>query len=89
MLLPSLLNNLIFISKCYPTFREIVRGHIHSHLISRKYLYIVHSHLPRNVGQDLVAVLELDLEHSIGKRLDYRALKLNRIFFAQLSAALS
>ena len=50
MLLPSLLNNLIFISKCYPTFREIVRGHIHSHSISRKYLYIVHSHLCRNVG---------------------------------------
>ena len=41
------------------------------------------------MGQNLMAILELDLEHSIGKRLDYRTLKLNRIFFAQLSAALS
>lgn len=41
------------------------------------------------MGQNLMTILELDLEHSIGKRLDYRALKLNRIFFAQLSTALS
>jgi hypothetical protein len=49
----------------------------------------VHAHLARDMGQNLMTILELDLEHSIGKRLDYRALKLNRIFFAQLSTALS
>ena len=49
----------------------------------------MHTHLPRNVGQDLVAVLELDLEHRVRQRFKDRALKLDDILFRQLCSPLN
>ena len=44
----------------------------------------MHAHLARNMSQHLVTVLELDLEHGVGKRLDDRSLKFNCILFCHL-----
>ena len=85
----TLSNRYLFVAICDSASVKIVRRKLDRHTIARENLDVVHAHLARDMGQNLMTILELDLEHSIGKRLDYRALKLNRIFFAQLSAALS
>ena len=41
----------------------------------------MHPHLPRDVGQHLVSVLQLDAEHGVGEGFDDRALQYDRIFF--------
>ena len=40
----------------------------------------MHAHLPGDVGQHLVAVLELDPEHGVRQRLDDRSLENDRVF---------
>ena len=50
---------------------QVVDGQLYRDLIAREDLDVVHTHLPRNVGQDLVAVLELDLEHRVWKGLNH------------------
>ena len=40
----------------------------------------MHAHLSGNVGQYLVAVLELDAEHGVRQRLDDRSLENDRVF---------
>src|SRR5947209_20401965 len=49
-----------------PTSAEVVRSELHLHAIAREDADVVHAHLPRDVGQHLVAVLELDPEHGVG-----------------------
>jgi hypothetical protein len=39
----------------------------------------VHPHLPRDVREHLVAVLELNSEHGVGQRLDDRPLDQDRV----------
>jgi hypothetical protein len=39
----------------------------------------VHAHLPRDVGEHLVPVLELDTEIGVGQRLDDRAFDQDRV----------
>ena len=40
----------------------------------------MHSHLPGDVSQNLVAVLQLDSEHGVGERLDNRPFENDRVF---------
>jgi hypothetical protein len=68
---------------------QVVDGQLYRDLIAREDLDVVHTHLPRNVGQDLVAVLELDLEHRVRQRFKDRALKLDDILFRQLCSPLN
>mgnify|MGYP000251030741 len=68
---------------------QVVDGQLDRDLIAREDLDVVHTHLPRNVGQDLVAVLELDLEHRVRQRFKDRALKLDDILFRQLCSPLN
>ena len=68
---------------------QVVDGQLDRDLVARENLDVVHTHLPRNVGQDLVAVLELDLEHRVRQRFKDRALKLDDILFRQLCSPLN
>src|SRR4051794_26139394 len=63
-----------------PTSGEVVRGDLHLHPIAGEDADPVHAHAAGAVGQDFVAVLELDLEHGIGKGLDDRPFEHDRIF---------
>src|SRR6476660_8278876 len=49
---------------------QVVRSELHLHLVARQDADVVHPHLPRDVRQHLVAVLELDPEHGVGQRFD-------------------
>ncbi len=44
---------------------QVVDGQLDRHLVSRQDLDVMHTHLARNVGQDLVAVFQLHLEHGV------------------------
>ena len=80
---------MLFVPERYTPLRQVIGRHLHFYLISGKDLDVVHTHLPRNVGQDLVAVLELDLEHRVRQRFKDRALKLDDILFRQLCSPLN
>ena len=50
--------------------REVVRRELHLHPVPREDPDVVHPHLPRDMGQDLVPVLQLHPEHSVREGLD-------------------
>src|SRR3954468_15563187 len=60
-----------------PATRQVVRRQLHHDPVVREDADVVHTHLAADVCQDLVAVLELDLEHGVRKRLDDSALDLD------------
>src|SRR6266545_4880918 len=66
-----------------PPPREIVRGKLHQDPVSREDSDVVHSHLSRDMGQDLVAIVKLDPEHGVRQRLHYRPLDLDGILLRQ------
>src|SRR5664280_193300 len=47
--------------------REIVWRQLDDHLVTREYPDVVHAHLARDVREHLVAVLELNAEHRVGR----------------------
>src|SRR3954447_2319409 len=48
-----------------PASGEVVRGQLHLDAVAREDADVVHAHLPGDVRQDLVLVLELDAEHGV------------------------
>src|SRR6478752_1854626 len=60
-----------------PATRQVVRRQLHHDPVVREDADVVHTHLAADVCQDLVAVLELDPEHGVRKRLDDSALDLD------------
>jgi len=58
---------------------QVVWSELHLDAITRQDPDVVHSHLPRDVGEHLVPVLELDAEHGVGQRLDHRPLYQDRV----------
>lgn len=44
----------------------------------------MHPHFPRDVSQYDMAIIQLDPEHGVGKRLCHRALNLNNVFFCHV-----
>src|SRR3954453_22421546 len=63
-----------------PTSAEVVGGELHLDAIARQDADVVHAHLPGDVSQHLVAVLELDAEHRIRQRFHDCALEHDRVF---------
>src|SRR5689334_21658916 len=53
---------------------QVVRGQLHLHLVAGSDADVVHAHLPGDVRQHLVPVLQLDTEHGVRQRLDHRSL---------------
>ena len=62
-----------------PTSGEVVRGELHLHAVPRQDADVVHAHLPGDVRQHLVAVLEFHPEHGVGQRFDDRPLDQDRV----------
>src|SRR3954462_10565414 len=61
------------------TSAEVVRSELDLHLVAGEDPDVVHPHLSRDVGEDLVAVLELDTEHRVGEGFDDRPLDEDRV----------
>jgi hypothetical protein len=59
---------------------EVVRGQFHLNLVARENADVVHTHLPGDVCEHLVSIVEFDLEHGIRQRLEDLALENDRIF---------
>src|SRR4249919_3138880 len=66
-----------------PAARQVVRRQLHQHPVPREDTDVVHPHLPRDVGQHVVSVLELHPEHGVGKRLGHRPFDLDRVLLRQ------
>ena len=62
------------------TAGQVVRRELENHLVTRQDADVVHPDLAGDVSQHLMPVLELNLEHGIGQRLDYGAFKLDCVF---------
>src|SRR5690606_16458574 len=63
------------------TALEVIGRQLNLDAITGQDADVVHAHLPRDVGQHLVAVLELDPEHRVRERLDDRPFEDDRVFF--------
>src|ERR1035438_1909498 len=66
-----------------PSAIQVVGTQLHGHAVTGKNAYVVLAHPSRDMGQHLVIVLELDLEHGVGQRLGDHRHYLNRIFLRQ------
>src|SRR5215216_508902 len=62
------------------TSGEVVGGEFDLHLVPRQDPDVVHPHLPGDVRQDLVAVVQLEAEHGVGERRQDRALEHDGVF---------
>ncbi len=65
---------------------EVVYGKLYLDFIAREDLDVVHTHLAGNVGQDFVAVFELNLKHCVRKGFNNSSLKFNCILLSQDSS---
>ena len=62
---------------------QVIDRQLNRDLVTRQDLDVMHTHLAGNMGQDLVPVLKLDLEHRVGQRLEDGTFKLDYVFFSQ------
>src|ERR687887_2559450 len=67
-------------SKGDAALRQVVRRHLHRHLVARQDADVVHPHLPGDEGVDRVAVLQLHAEGGVRQVLQHLALHLDDIF---------
>ena len=58
---------------------EVVGRELDLHTVAREDPDVVHAHLPGDVREHLVPVLELDPEHGVGQRFDDRPLDQDRV----------
>src|ERR671922_1680907 len=65
----------------HTTSGEVVRRQLHLDPITGEDPDVMHPHLPRDVCQHLVPVLQLDPEHRVRQRLDHRSLDLDHVVF--------
>src|SRR3984893_5311191 len=63
------------------TAAQVVRTELNDHPVVRQDTDIVHPHLPADVGEYLVPVVQLHTEEGIGQRLDHRAFDLDGAVF--------
>src|SRR5687767_12264489 len=61
------------------TTAEVVGSELDLHTIARENSDVVHPHLPGDVCEHLVPVLELDTEHGVRERLNHRSLDQDRV----------
>src|ERR1035438_4657076 len=65
---------------------QVVGTQFHGHAVAGQNTNEVLPHPSRNMGQHLVIVLELDLEHGVGQRLGDHRHYLNRVFLRQTAS---
>src|SRR5438105_2750063 len=61
------------------TTAEVVRRELDLHAVTGEDADVVHAHLPGDVREHLVPVLELDTEHRVGERFDDRSFHEDRV----------
>lgn len=69
----------------YPALIQTVRRQFHLYAVSRHYFYVMHPHLARNMTQNHVFVVELDLKRRVWQRLDDVAVDLYDVVFCHLT----
>lgn len=74
---PGMVGKSLLVAVDDATAREVVGGKLHHDAIFREDANVVLTHLSADVGENFVAVLELNAEHCIGQRLDYSSLDLD------------
>jgi hypothetical protein len=62
------------------TSGQVVGGDFDLHAITRKDPDAMHAHLPGAVGQDVMAVFQLDFEHRVREWLDHCPLERDALF---------
>src|ERR671922_243062 len=67
----------------YPAPRQVVRRELDQHAVPGKDPDVVHPHLPRDVRQHVVPVLELHPEHRVREWFGDRSLDLDGVFLRQ------
>ena len=72
-----------------PTPAQVVRRQLDLHLVPRKNSDEVHPHLPRNMSQNFVTVVELDAKHSVGQWFHHCPLDFDGISFRQSKIPIS
>src|ERR1700692_4736373 len=63
------------------TAAQVVRTELNDHPVIRQDADVVHPHLPADVGEYLVPVVQLHSEEGIRQRLNHRALDLDGAVF--------
>lgn len=66
------------------TLAEIIRRKLDGHPVALENLDIIHPHLTGNVGEDLMAIFELNEERCIRQRLLDHAIDFDRPLFGHL-----
>lgn len=66
--------------------RQIVHGQLNGHFIARQDLDVMHAHLAGDMGQNLMTVLKLHLEHSVGQCFENRAFEFDNVLLRQVSS---
>src|SRR5919204_3646583 len=67
-------------SKGDAALRQVVRRHLHRHLVARQDADVVHPHLAGDEGVDRVAVFQLHAEGGVRQVLQHLALHLDDVF---------
>ena len=62
---------------------QVIGRHLNRDFVAGQDLDIVHPELAGNVSQDGMAAADINLEHGIGQRFNYGALKFDHIIFCQ------
>ena len=84
---PSCSSDVLLVSVDDPPATKVVGAQFNDYPVVRKDSDVVHPHPSADVGQDLMAVIELHPEHSVRERLDHSALDLDgAVFFGQNSS---
>ena len=78
MLLSSYLSFVLFVSENDSAFGQVVGTHLYLHLVARQDFNIVHSHLARDMCNDLHTILQFNSEHCIRQALNNGPVLLNR-----------
>ena len=68
---------------------QVVRGHLHRHLVAGQNPDEIHSELSGNMRQNRVSISNVDLERGVGQGLDDHALHFNHVGFCQTLSLLA
>lgn len=74
----------LFVPEGDAALGKVIGRHFDIHLVARQNADAVLAHLARGVGQDFVAIVQLDAEHGVGKDFGNDSFKLEQVFFGHL-----
>jgi hypothetical protein len=66
-----------------PAPRQVVWSDLHQHPVARKDADKIFTHLPADMGKDLMLIFQLYTKNSVGQGFHHNGFKLDGFFFAQ------